>query len=168
MNKFIYNPNEYNATNFTIVSEGDHRVKISDVSYQIFSNGKPGYEITLEVSGYNNKLWHYITIDHQDTKKTNQRLGSFFNSFGVTDYNLDNYSHWTGNYGAVRVRHDVYQGRTIARVAFCLSRDQQNKLPEWQDKPSTYNKTDGGDYSTTVKNAPPTTPYRPFNGFTTF
>ena len=167
MNKFIYNPSEYTANSFTPISEGDHRVRISDVSYQIFSNGKPGYEITLDVSGYNNKLWHYITIDQQDTKKTNQRLGSFFNSFGVTDYNLDNYNRWTGSYGAVRVRHDIYQGRTIARVAFCLSRDQQDRLPEWQDKSPSY-QTSSNVFAATVNTTPPTPPHRPFNGFATF
>lgn len=136
MNKFTYNPNEYSETKFTPIPEGDYRVKISEVTYQTFSNGKPGYEITLEVSGYNNKLWHYITIDYQDTKKTNQRLGSFFNSFGITNYDLEDYENWLGRDGAVRVKHDTYEGRTIARVAFCLSRDQQDRLPKWLDKPS--------------------------------
>lgn len=167
MNKFVYNPSEYSEKNFTPIAEGDHRVRISGVSYQIFSNGKPGYEITLDVSGYNNKLWHYITIDQQDTKKTNQRLGSFFNSFGVTDYNLDNYSHWTGNYGAVRVRHDIYQGKTIARVAFCLSRDQQNRLPEWQDKQSEY-QTSNNVFTGPSKSTAPAPSHRPFNGFMEF
>lgn len=167
MSKFVYNPGEYTERSFTPIAEGDHRVRISDVSYQIFSNGKPGYEITLDVSGYNNKLWHYITIDQQDTKKTNQRLGSFFNSFGVTDYNLDNYSHWTGNYGAVRVRHDTYQGRTIARVAFCLSRDQQNRLPEWQDKQSEYSLS-GSSFSSSPQVPQPVAPHKNFNGFAVF
>ena len=167
MSKFVYNPGEYTERSFTPIAEGDHRVRISDVSYQIFSNGKPGYEITLDVSGYNNKLWHYITIDQQDTKKTNQRLGSFFNSFGVTDYNLDNYSHWTGNYGAVRVRHDIYQGRTIARVAFCLSRDQQNRLPEWQDKRAEY-QTSNNVFTGPSKSTASTPSHRPFNGFMEF
>ena len=167
MSKFVYNPGEYTERSFTPIAEGDHRVRISDVSYQIFSNGKPGYEITLDVSGYNNKLWHYITIDHQDTKKTNQRLGSFFNSFGVTDYNLDNYSPWTGNYGAVRVRHDTYQGRTIARVAFCLSRDQQNRLPEWQDKQSGYSLS-GSSFSSSPQVPQPVAPHKTFNGFAVF
>ena len=136
MANFIYNPSEYTATKFIPIPEGDHRVRITDVTSEIFSNGQPGYEITLEVNGYNNKLWHYITIDHMDTKKTNQRLGSFFNSFGIIDYDLDNYEGWIGHCGAVRVKHDVYEGKVIARVAFCLSADQHDKLPKWQDKPS--------------------------------
>jgi hypothetical protein len=165
MNKFVYNPNEYTANNFTPIAEGDHRVRISNVSYQTFSNGKPGYEITLDVSGYNSKLWHYITIDLQDTKKTNQRLGSFFNSFGVTDYNLDNCNHWIGKYGAVRVRHDIYQGRTIARVAFCLSRDQQDRLPRWQND-NDYVPDDTYDFCNSVT-ATKSVPRRQmnFNGF---
>ena len=40
MANFIYNPNEYTATKFTPIPEGDHRVRISTVTSQIFSNGR--------------------------------------------------------------------------------------------------------------------------------
>ena len=164
MNKFVYNPNEYSATNFKPIPQGDHRVKISEVTYQNFSNGKPGYEITLEVSGYNNKLWHYITIDYQDTKKTNQRLGSFFNSFGITNYDLDDYENWIGHDGAVRVKHDTYEGRTIARVAFCLHRRQQDRLPAWKEKKKPSNNIAPCDMDEGGK-MPSSFPPRGFGGF---
>lgn len=165
MANFIYNPSEYTATKFTPIPEGDHRVRITDVTSEIFSNGKPGYEIILEVNGYNNKLWHYITIDHMDTKKTNQRLGSFFNSFDITDYDLDNYEDWIGHCGAVRVKHDIYEGRVIARVAFCLSADQHDKLPEWQNK-SSNNVFDFNISAPKPSPAPFAIPSRPTNSAT--
>ena len=166
MNNFnwSYNPQDYTTNNFKPISEGDHRVKISEVKYQTFSNGKPGFEITLDVSGYNSKLWHYITLDSVDVKKTNQRLGMFFDSFGITDYDLSHFENWVGKDGAVRVKHDTYQGRTIARVAFCLSRNQQDRLPMWQDKPSSY-QTSGNVFSVEAHNTPPAPPHREFNGF---
>ena len=161
MSKFVYNPNEYSENTFTPIPEGDYRVRISDVTYQVFSNGKPGYEITLDVNGYNNKLWHYITIDEDDTKKTNQRLGSFFNSFGVTDYNLDHYSNWRGATGAGRVKHNIYEGKTIARVAFCLSRNQQDKLNTWNDDCTPFTANEHNSASAPARHIAPMR----FNGF---
>ena len=146
-----YNAQDYNANNFKPISEGDHRVKISEVKYQTFSNGKPGFEITLDVSGYNSKLWHYITLDSVDVKKTNQRLGMFFNSFGITDYDLSHFENWVGKDGAVRVRHSSYNGSIRAQVAFCLNRKQQDRLPKWKTDSGTYNGT--FDFCNSVKPA---------------
>ena len=33
--------------------------------------------------------------------------------------------------------HDVYKGRQIAKVAFCLNRDQQASLPAWKETEPT-------------------------------
>ena len=91
-----------------------------------------GYEITLEVSGYNSKLWHYLVLKQDDPKKTNQSIGSFFDSFGITDFDLSHYRGWIGKVGAVRVKHEDYNGTTSAKVAYCISRAKQEKLPEAQ------------------------------------
>ena len=84
----------------------------------------------MDVSGYNSKLWFYLVLDASDTKKTNQRIGSFFDSFGITDVNLGNYRAWTGKVGAVKVKHEDYMGETKAKIAYCLSRKNQDKLPD--------------------------------------
>ncbi len=133
MTNWNFNPNEYTERNFTIIPEGDHRVKVEKVEAKTFSNGLDGFEIMLEVYGRNSKLWHYIMMDPSDTRKTNQRIGSFFNSFGITDYDLSHYASWVGKVGAVRVKHRDYQGEPKASVAFCLGRSQQDKLPEFDD-----------------------------------
>jgi hypothetical protein len=35
--------------------------------------------------------------------------------------------------GAVHVVHSEYKGRTIAKVAYCIERDKQDKLPAWEE-----------------------------------
>ena len=126
---WIFNPNEYEAKEFTIIPVGDHRVRISDVAGKTFKSGNNGFEITLEVSGYGGSLWFYLVLDPADTKKTNQRIGTFFESFGITDYDLSHYRNWIGKVGGVRVKHEEYNGSQSAKVAFCLSRKNQDKLP---------------------------------------
>ena len=126
---WTFNPNEYEEQNFQIVPVGDHRVRIYDVISKKSKAGNEMYEVTLEVSGFGSKLWFYLVIDPDDSKKTNQRIGSFFESFGITDYNLANYIRWKGKVGAVRVVHEEYNGEQQAKVRFCLNRKNQDKLP---------------------------------------
>ena len=133
MANWTFNPNEYEESTFTLVPVGDHRVRINDVSERTFSSGNEGYEIKLDVSGYSSKLWFYLVLDRSDTKKTNQRIGSFFDSFGITDYDMSHCWNWVGKIGAVRVKHEEYNGNQSAKVAFCLARKNQDKLPAWKE-----------------------------------
>ena len=126
---WTFNPNEYEESGFSIIPVGDHRVRINDVISKNSKAGNEMYEITLDVSGHGSKLWFYLVIDPTDSKKTNQRVGAFFDSFGITDYNLANYIRWKGKVGAVRVVHEEYNGEQQAKVRFCLSRKNQDKLP---------------------------------------
>jgi hypothetical protein len=59
-------------------------------------------------------------------------------SFGITDYNMANYIRWKGKVGAVRVVHEEYNGEQQAKVRFCLSRKNQDKLP-----PAKFSTTEG-------------------------
>lgn len=126
---WTFNPNEYEESGFSIIPVGDHRVRINDVISKNSKAGNEMYEVTLDVSGHGSKLWFYLVIDPTDSKKTNQRVGAFFDSFGITDYNLANYIRWKGKVGAVRVVHEEYNGEQQAKVRFCLSRKNQDKLP---------------------------------------
>lgn len=127
---WIFNPNEYEAKEFSIIPAGDHRVRISGVEQKTFKSGNTGFEVTLDVSGHGGSLWFYLVLDPADTKKTNQRIGTFFESFGITDYDLSHYRNWIGKVGGVRVKHEEYNGSQTAKVAFCLSRKNQDKLAE--------------------------------------
>jgi hypothetical protein len=42
--------------------------------------------------------------------------------------------------GAIHVVHSDYKGRKIAKVAYCIARSKQDKLPEWQDE-ATHDET---------------------------
>ena len=133
-----FNPNDYEAKDgFSIIPEGDHRVRIEDVISKQSKAGRDMFEITLAVSGHSSRLWYYLVLDPSDVKKTNQKIGSFFDSFGITDYNMANYSRWKGKVGAVRVIHEEYNGEQQAKVRFCLSRKNQDKLP-----PAKFNNPD--------------------------
>ena len=129
---WTFNPNEYTTNDFAPIPQGDHRVRISDVAEKKFSSGNEGFEITLDVSGHSGKLWYYLVFDHNDTKKTNQRIGAFFESFGIGDFDLSHYRGWIGKIGGVRVKHEDYNGSPSAKVAFCLSKKNQEKLPAWK------------------------------------
>ena len=125
-----FDPNQYEEKEgFSIIPVGDHRVRIEDVISKQSKSGRDMFEITLVVSGHSSRLWYYLVLDHADPKKTNQRIGDFFNSFGITDYNMANYPHWKGKVGAVRVVHEEYNGEQQAKVRFCLNRKNQDKLP---------------------------------------
>lgn len=149
-----FNPSEYTERDFALIPEGDHRVRINSVVEKVFSTGNEGFEIMLDVSGFNSKLWYYLVLDPKESAKTNQRLGMFFDSFDIHDYNLSRYNDWVGKDGAVRVKHNVYNSRKTANVVFCLSRKQQDKF--------YVQKTDPYAVQTQETNV---RPQREFNGF---
>ena len=129
MAAWTYNSNDYNARNFAPIPEGDYRVTITDVTEELFNSGNEGFKITLDVPNHKSKLWYYLVLDPRDSKKTNQRIGMFFDSFAIQDEDLSHYNNWIGRDGAVRVKHNQYNGEIKANVAFCLSRSQQQKFP---------------------------------------
>lgn len=133
MAQWNFDPNQYEEKSFSIIPVGDYRVRISDVEEKTFRSGNSGYEITLEVNGYSRRLWTYLVLDPSDPAKTNQRLGDFFNSFGITNYIMGSGKQWIGSVGAVRVKHEEYNGNQTDKVAFFISRDRQDKLAPWKN-----------------------------------
>ncbi len=128
-----YDPHMYEEQDFQIVPAGDHRVRIAEVEERVSSNGNDMFEITLAVNGYSSKLWFYLVLDKNDPKKTNQRIGDFFNSFGIADYDMSHYRGWIGKVGAVRVKHEEYNGNNSAKVAYVINRKKQDKLEPWKN-----------------------------------
>ena len=135
MATWTYNASDYTARNFELIPEGDHRVRIKSVIEKVFSTGNEGFEITLDVPSYNSKLWYYWILDSTEPAKTNQRLGMFFDSFNICDFDLSHFEDWIKRDGAVRVKHNIYNGSKTANVLFCLSRSQQSKLVPLQSNP---------------------------------
>ena len=132
MANWTFDPSQYQEQNFALIPVGDHRVRIEDVVERQFKSGNVGFEITLAVNGYNSKLWFYLVLDPSNPQQTNQRLGEFFLSFGITTLTVGNGRQWIGAAGAVRVKHEEYNGAMSAKVAYCLNPKNQEKLPPWK------------------------------------
>jgi hypothetical protein len=174
---WTYNSNDFKLNENTLIPEGDHRVVVSKVTIKTYSSGNEGFEIMLDVSGYPGKLWHRIIMDPMNPEKTNHHLGKFFESFGITDFDLNCYESWVGKDGAVRVKHDTYNGSMSAKVLFCITRAYQDKLPAWGEpsrtgagKTSMYAQPFNSTQSTPNVYAQTTPPQHqmPFNGFNVF
>ena len=167
---WTYNPEQYSEKNFKPIDEGDYRVRISKAEYKAYASGKACYEVTLDVSGHNNKLWYHIWLDPFDERKTNQKLGEFFHSFGIGGGEYQNFDAWVGKMGAVRVKHAEYEGRMMARAVFCLSLSQQDKLPAWEEGFETTqnyaSQSVRNIFTAAMPTVPPTAPSREFKGFT--
>ena len=128
-----YDPSQYEEKSFEIIPVGDYRARISDVVVKKFNSGNDGYEITLDINGYNSKMWFYLVLDASNPSQTNQRIGDFFNSFGITSPAMGTGRQWIGAVGAVRVKHEQYNGENRAKVAYCIARNRQEKLPAWKN-----------------------------------
>ena len=131
MINWTYNANDFKINETTLIPEGDHRVVVAGVKVKTYSSGNDGFEIMLDVSGYSSRLWHRIIMDPANPEKTNHNIGKFMESFDITNYDLNDYESWVGKDGAVRVKHDIYNGSMTAKVLFCITRAYQNKLPAW-------------------------------------
>ena len=126
-----FDPSQYEEKSFDIIPAGDYRARIADVVVKTFSTGNSGYEITLDINGYNSKMWMILVLDPSNVAQTNQRIGDFFNSFGITNHAMGSGKQWIGAVGAVRVKHELYEGQNRAKVAYCIARNRQDKLPQW-------------------------------------
>ena len=133
MAQWTYDPSQYQEKNFEIIPVGDYRARVADVAEKTFKSGNQGYEITLDINGYNAKAWFYLVLDPSNAAMTNQRIGDFFNSFGITNPAMGTGKQWIGSVGAVRIKHEEYQGNTTAKVAYCIAKARQDKLPAWKN-----------------------------------
>lgn len=132
MANWTYDPSQYEERSFELIPIGDHRVRIEDVAEKKFKSGNEGYEITLSVSGFKSKLWYYLVLDASNKAQTNQKIGDFFNSFGIVGTSMGTGKQWVGSVGAVRVKHEDYNGEKQAKVFYCIARDRQENLPPWK------------------------------------
>jgi hypothetical protein len=137
MAQWTYDPSQYQEKNFEIIPVGDYRARISDVVEKTFKSGSQGYEITLDINGHNSKMWFYLVLDASNPQQTNQRIGDFFNSFGITNPAMGAGKQWIGSVGAVRIKHEEYNGQNTAKVAYVIARSRQDKLPAWKNGGTT-------------------------------
>jgi hypothetical protein len=133
--KWTFDANQYDANKtFELIPVGDHRVRIETVEEQISKNtGYEMFKLTLSASGYGSKLFHYVIFMPDRPEITNQNLGTIFDSFGIQQGNMNIYE-WQGKVGAARVKHEQYDGKPQAKIAYFLLRSKQDDLPPWQEK----------------------------------
>jgi hypothetical protein len=134
MANWTFDPSQYEEKNFELIPIGDYRARIEEVTEKTFKSGNQGYEITLAINGQNSRVWYYLVLDPSNPQLTNQRIGEFFNSFGITSPAMGTGKQWIGSVGAVRIKHDDYQGDKTAKVAYVIARSRQDKLPAWQNR----------------------------------
>ena len=123
---------DYEEQSFKPIPVGDHRVRIAWAEEQVSSSGKQMIKVVLDVSGYSSTIWHFIVFMPENQKLTNQKLGEFWNSFGIAQGNF-NLPTWVGKVGAAKVKHEDYNGEPNAKVAYFINKDRQEKLPVWQE-----------------------------------
>lgn len=133
MANWTFDPSQYQEKNFELIPVGDYRLRIADVVEKTFKSGNPGYEITMDVSGHASKVWFYLVLDESNKAQTNQRIGEFFDSFAIKSNSMGTGKQWVGSVGAGRIKHDEYNGKTSAKVAYLIARNRQDKLPAWQN-----------------------------------
>ena len=127
-----FNANEYEETSFKPIPVGDHRMRIASAEEQTSSSGNQMIKVILEVSGFTSTIWHFIVFMPDNQKLTNQKLGEFWNSFGIPQGNF-NLQSWVGKVGAGKVVHKEYNGTTSAKISYFIHKDRQDKLAPWQE-----------------------------------
>lgn len=107
---------------------GKHRVRIAGAEKAISRGGNDMLVLTLDVSGYNSRLWHYVVFMPDRPEITNRKLTEIFDSFGIADgdFNLKN---WIGKVGACVTKQDEYG----TKVNYFINRKKQGELPPWKE-----------------------------------
>lgn len=113
---------------FEEIPVGEHRVRIADAEKAISKNGNDMLVLTLDVSGYKSRLWHYVVFMADHPEITNRNLTSIFDSFGITDGDF-NLANWKGKVGACVTKQDDFG----TKVRYFLSKKKQETLPPWQE-----------------------------------
>lgn len=132
---FSFNPDDYEDTSFEPLPAGKYRVRIDNVEQKTSKSGNPYWQLELAISGDNRKIWHNITFLKDNMQRTGETLKKFFNAFGITDYNLNNWHQWAGRTAGAKTKIRPAEGQYEARaeIHFFLSPEETAKLPDWQE-----------------------------------
>lgn len=111
---------------FEEIPVGEHRVRIANAEKAVSKSGKDMLVLTLDVSGYRARLWHYVVFMPDHPEITNRNLTSIFDSFGIADGDF-NLANWKGKVGACMTKQDEYG----TKIRYFLNKKQQEKLSAW-------------------------------------
>lgn len=113
---------------FEEIPVGEHRVRIADAEKAISKNGNDMLVLTLDVSGYGARLWHYVVFMPDHPEITNRNLTAIFDSFGIADGDF-NLANWKGKVGACVTKQDEFG----TKVRYFLSKKKQETIPPWKE-----------------------------------
>lgn len=120
---------------FSLCPEGYHQVRITKVEYKQTSTQKDMFVISLATVGLEDECFlnYHLVFDHTNPGMTNQRLGRIYDSFDISEGNMNIESEWKGKVGAAEVIHEDYTDRsggtkTAARVKNFLTSEKQVEL----------------------------------------
>ena len=128
---------------FAPLPEGKYRVRIKEADKAKSSKGNDMLILQLEVSGSTKILYHYITFMPDKAEMTNRMLTAFFDSFkdiSEGDFNMNN---WIGKIGAVKIKHEEYNGEMSEKISYFIASDKQDDLPPWKNPDGTTVTADG-------------------------
>lgn len=132
-----YNPENYNEDGHELIPAGDYRVRIDEAAEKVSQSGKDMIRLKLKVNGYNTPVWFYVVFDSSNEearKRTDQRLGSIYDSFGIPWGNLNPYD-WEGKIGGARLKNRTdMNGDMRTEVHYFLSRKKTDILPAFIDE----------------------------------
>ena len=134
-----YNPKNYNEDGHELIPAGDYRVRIDEAVEKVSQSGKDMIRLKLKVNGYNTPIWFYVVFDSSNEdarKRTDQRLGSIYDSFQIARGNL-NCTDWEGKIGGARIKNRTdANGDMRSEVHYFLSRKKTEILPAFiEEKP---------------------------------
>lgn len=118
---------DYREEEATCIEPGNHRVVITDAEETISkTSGNPMLVITVQPSGSEIHIKHYIVKNQYFNRNTTE----LFDSFGISRGN-GNLLEWVGAMGAARLVEDENGYLKIKRF---LPPEKQDALPPWQGK----------------------------------
>ena len=133
-----FDASDYEEHNFEPVPVGIHRIRVAKVEEKVSSNNNDMYAFTLDVSGYNSKLFYNLVFLKDNPKKTNQNICDACDSFGITR-GLQTLLNSTGKTGACKVKHKEYKGEKQAELHYFVDKGRQETLPPWQESSNSSN-----------------------------
>lgn len=142
-----FNPNDVKEVNFEPAPAGDTRVKVVSMTEKKSQSGLDMWEFIFKPSGGYSNIYWYLTFDPNNPTMTNTNLRSLWNSFGLAGVPTTNVTSqfFTNAIGAVRVKHDIYNGETRAKVHYLITKEKQVAIPQWQESKSIQSVTGGDD-----------------------
>jgi hypothetical protein len=97
---------------YTLLNEGDYRVKIKDVQQGTSSSGNEQYVITLAVDGTSAEVRHYLTILPDSPDRTKWNFWTFWKAFSIPQEMQRNTRGWIGRSAMCHLIVDEYVDRT--------------------------------------------------------